>query len=785
MSCIVLQLGQCGNQVGQRLFDTLIEDNLTHPNQTKLTVTNRSSIDDYIRDSLDKFFIQHENKLTARALVIDTELKVIEQLMDEKAQSKRHWHYEKKCVIEGRLGSGNNWACGYRNGSIAEEKILNSLRWQLEKADRVDTILPILSLAGGTGSGLGAYAVEIVRDELPRSFLLTTIIVPYTSGEVVVQNYNSLLTLSHLYHSADALLVFENDILQQYAKKLVSHSGLDRSTNIHDMNNILTRHLCSILQPISTYTSGEVVVQNYNSLLTLSHLYHSADALLVFENDILQQYAKKLVSHSGLDRSTNIHDMNNILTRHLCSILQPISTKTKSTYDINNLLEQLLPHPFYKLLTLRCVPQLSDQALDFSTYKWSSLIKTLSQMYINNSYLDEGLNWSLKPFQTRTKSLANIFLSRSYDKEDIENDLKQYFNHSSFYSSSISSTDYYHSFNYRNKSYLNYEKYLSFISNCQTPVSSLDRIVNKSWQLYGQKAYLHHYMKYDIDEQTFLNSFVQIEQVIKSYNQFGEVVVQNYNSLLTLSHLYHSADALLVFENDILQQYAKKLVSHSGLDRSTNIHDMNNILTRHLCSILQPISTKTKSTYDINNLLEQLLPHPFYKLLTLRCVPQLSDQALDFSTYKWSSLIKNLSQMYINNSYLDEGLNWSLKTFQTRTKSLANIFLSRSYDKEDIENDLKQYFNHSSFYSSSISSTDYYHSFNYRNKSYLNYEKYLSFISNCQTPVSSLDRIVNKSWQLYGQKAYLHHYMKYDIDEQTFLNSFVQIEQVIKSYNQL
>ena len=51
----------------------------------------------------------------------------------------------------GRLGSGNNWACGYRNGSLAEENILNSLQWQLEHADRIDTILPILSLAGGTG----------------------------------------------------------------------------------------------------------------------------------------------------------------------------------------------------------------------------------------------------------------------------------------------------------------------------------------------------------------------------------------------------------------------------------------------------------------------------------------------------------------------------------------------------------------------------------------------------------------------------------------------------------
>lgn len=102
MSCIILQLGQCGNQVGQRVFDTLIEDNTTNSNPIKSTITNRSTINDYIRQSLDRFFIQHDNnKLTARALAIDTELKVIEQLMDEKSQSKRHWTYEKKCVIEG------------------------------------------------------------------------------------------------------------------------------------------------------------------------------------------------------------------------------------------------------------------------------------------------------------------------------------------------------------------------------------------------------------------------------------------------------------------------------------------------------------------------------------------------------------------------------------------------------------------------------------------------------------------------------------------------------------
>lgn len=101
MSCIVLQLGQCGNQVGQRVFDTLIEDNLLHANPTKTSLANQASLYDYIRTSLDRFFIQHEHKLTARALAIDTELKVIEQLMNDSSQAKRHWKYEKKCVTEG------------------------------------------------------------------------------------------------------------------------------------------------------------------------------------------------------------------------------------------------------------------------------------------------------------------------------------------------------------------------------------------------------------------------------------------------------------------------------------------------------------------------------------------------------------------------------------------------------------------------------------------------------------------------------------------------------------
>ena len=42
------------------------------------------------------------------------------------------------------------------------------------------------SLAGGTGSGLGAHLIENLRDEYPKSMILNTSVWPYSSGEVIL-----------------------------------------------------------------------------------------------------------------------------------------------------------------------------------------------------------------------------------------------------------------------------------------------------------------------------------------------------------------------------------------------------------------------------------------------------------------------------------------------------------------------------------------------------------------------------------------------------------------------
>lgn len=69
------------------------------------------------------------------------------------------------------------------------------------------------SVAGGTGSGvgklsiltecsnsfLGTYITERLRAEYPHAFILNQLVWPYTKGEVTVQHYNTVLTLSKLY----------------------------------------------------------------------------------------------------------------------------------------------------------------------------------------------------------------------------------------------------------------------------------------------------------------------------------------------------------------------------------------------------------------------------------------------------------------------------------------------------------------------------------------------------------------------------------------------------------
>lgn len=64
------------------------------------------------------------------------------------------------------------------------------------------------SIAGGTGSGMGSFLLERLNDRFPKKLIQTYSVFPDThdAGDIVVQPYNSLLSMRRLTQNADSVV---------------------------------------------------------------------------------------------------------------------------------------------------------------------------------------------------------------------------------------------------------------------------------------------------------------------------------------------------------------------------------------------------------------------------------------------------------------------------------------------------------------------------------------------------------------------------------------------------
>ena len=147
MSVVVVQLGQCGNQVGRSVFDFCARQ------------AKAAKDEAFTGRTLERLFdIGGRGLPRARAVMVDMEPKAISRTR-ELAKGSGLWGYAASHVVAGHAGSGNNWAMGFHHyGPRVAASCTDQIRRQLEACDAVDGMLLLQSVAGGTGSGLGARA---------------------------------------------------------------------------------------------------------------------------------------------------------------------------------------------------------------------------------------------------------------------------------------------------------------------------------------------------------------------------------------------------------------------------------------------------------------------------------------------------------------------------------------------------------------------------------------------------------------------------------------------------
>ena len=100
MAVPFIQIGQCGNQIGEAFYSQM------HQEGIKASPAHQSL--------LQQFFTQD----TAKALLVDMEPKVVGRCLSKKAS----WKYDSALSLVKEEGSGNNWANGcYQHGPNIKE----------------------------------------------------------------------------------------------------------------------------------------------------------------------------------------------------------------------------------------------------------------------------------------------------------------------------------------------------------------------------------------------------------------------------------------------------------------------------------------------------------------------------------------------------------------------------------------------------------------------------------------------------------------------------------------
>eukprot|EP00758_Cryptobia_borreli_P004527 Tbor_TRINITY_DN4430_c0_g1::TRINITY_DN4430_c0_g1_i1::g.8082::m.8082/K10389/TUBG; tubulin gamma len=229
---ITLQVGQCGNQIGSEFWRQLCaEHGIRHDGILESYASGGGG-----EDRKDVFFYQADDEhYIPRALLLDLEPGVINGI--QKSSMNRLFNPENIFVHPNGGGAGNNWGRGYEMGMDVQDTLFDMIEREAENSDSLEGFCLTHSIAGGTGSGLGSFLLENLNDRFPKKLIQTYSVFPnQKDADVVVQPYNSVLTIKRLVLNADCVVVLDNTALN----RIVTDNLHIESPTVEQMNGLVS-----------------------------------------------------------------------------------------------------------------------------------------------------------------------------------------------------------------------------------------------------------------------------------------------------------------------------------------------------------------------------------------------------------------------------------------------------------------------------------------------------------------------------------------------------------------
>ncbi|XP_065202411.1 tubulin beta-1 chain-like [Planococcus citri] len=201
-----LQIGQSGNQIGTKFWELLSDEHAVDP-------TGHYYGDSPLQiERINVYYNQGLGcKYVPRAVLVDLEPGVLDSIRGREIGPL----FRPDNFIAGLTGAGNNWAKGhYTDGSELADATLEVVRKEAEGAECLQGFQIVHSLGGGTGSGMGTLLINKIREEFPDRIVNTHSVIPSPKvSDVVVEPYNTTLSIDQLVESTDATFCIDNEAL--------------------------------------------------------------------------------------------------------------------------------------------------------------------------------------------------------------------------------------------------------------------------------------------------------------------------------------------------------------------------------------------------------------------------------------------------------------------------------------------------------------------------------------------------------------------------------------------
>ena len=233
---ITIQVGQCGNQIGNEFWKQLCSE---HGISSEGIVDEKAINGD---DRKDVFFYQaDDDHYIPRSVLIDLEPRVINSI--QTSDFKHFYNPENIFISKEGSGAGNCWATGYANAEHVEDEIMDMIEREADGSDSLEGFLLIHSINGGTGSGFGSYLLEKLNENFPKKLIQAYSVFPNMSGDsgVVVTPYNSILTMKRLILNTDSVIVLDNGALYNIATERIKLE----SPSMSQVNSLISTIMCS------------------------------------------------------------------------------------------------------------------------------------------------------------------------------------------------------------------------------------------------------------------------------------------------------------------------------------------------------------------------------------------------------------------------------------------------------------------------------------------------------------------------------------------------------------